>query len=149
MKVLSALLWAVCLVRLCSAGWFDCLGGSKTVTLDLASPDKDKLNMTTKDDKELKSITYEPKSGHISSVVDAGKELWKPEVGQKCLLAKFLSKGSSSLLVLFLETSDKYFEKNDNGEWISIEKKDYEKKLDGLKSGMTTTSSSGSLFALW
>ncbi|EKX72161.1 signal peptide containing protein [Theileria equi strain WA] len=149
MKVL-ALLWAVFLVRFCSAGFLDrlsCFSGSKTddiqveqesqvtttpITLDLTKPDETKLDVHTENESEVSFKEYTPKSAfHISSLTDGDKELWKASGDEKCVFVESYSKGALELL--YLETSEssgtkyKYFEKTD-GKWNEIDEEPFNEK---------------------
>ncbi|EKX72386.1 signal peptide containing protein [Theileria equi strain WA] len=168
MKVL-ALLWTVCLVRFCSAGCCGCFGGGKSksksktrtsdddnepqvttkpstpATLDLANPDTSKLDMHTETESGVSLKTYSPKGGnHVSSVVDADKELWKASGDEKCLLAEYYAKGKVELLFLEVENggklSTRYFEKVD-GAWKEIAEKDFDEKAKTMigESGKDST----------
>ncbi|EKX73864.1 signal peptide containing protein [Theileria equi strain WA] len=157
MKVLTVL-WTLCLVRFCSAIW--CCGKSKTSdddngvyggsaenlrspptpvttipnTLDLAKPNESKVKVYKDSKNGVEHTTYDPKRGSkITSVVDGDRELWKSSGNEECVLAKFLSKGGNSpLLVLFLANGYVYFEKKADG-WTSIKKEDYDKKLNEMR----------------
>ncbi|EKX73513.1 hypothetical protein BEWA_035490 [Theileria equi strain WA] len=139
MKVI-AVLWTVCLVRLCSAGCCGCFGRSNgsSVTLDLSCPDESKVKMTTNNDKGLESKEYSPKSGSkIKSVVDNGATIWDScrISSEQCLFATLSKKGESSLLLIATRNAveKKYFEKCDE-KWKKIDKKDdYEKKLNEMR----------------
>ncbi|AFZ79214.1 signal peptide-containing protein [Theileria equi strain WA] len=114
------------------------------ITLDLSNPDDSKVNVYKEEDEGVKFEDYSPKEGHhISSVVDAGKELWKAEAGQKCFLTKSYTKDDISFLVIVINGSDygldlRYFEKT-GGAWRPIEKDDFLKKLNGMSGHNPTT----------
>ncbi|EKX72621.1 signal peptide containing protein [Theileria equi strain WA] len=160
MRIL-ALLWTVCLVRLCSG----CIKGNETdyndgpyggseenlrssppqsagqdgLVLDLASPDKSKVKIEIDNDKGVTLKTYFPKKGYyiMHQVVDGDKELWTASEGEGLLFAEVSSKGNYSVLILILKNGDrKYFEKNADGEWKKITEENYDKKLQDLKNSL-------------
>ncbi|AFZ81005.1 signal peptide-containing protein [Theileria equi strain WA] len=149
MRVL-AILWTVCLIRLCSAGFWCCCGGGTTddndppqvtstppkpstpITLDLAKPDESHINVEEQNIDGVLLKDYLPKDDlHISSVVDGDKELWKASGDEKCVFVESYSKGALELL--YLETSEssgtkyKYFEKTD-GKWNEIDEEPFNEK---------------------
>ncbi|EKX72700.1 signal peptide containing protein [Theileria equi strain WA] len=171
MRIL-AVLWTVCLVRLCSAGC--CGGGTRDdddesyggstenlrsqprhvapITLNLFNPDESKLEINTRNDEGVLLKTLTPKDGCvISSVMDGDKELWKSTAfkvsetyasrvnahGYYCLSCTIYKHGNKEVLeMVVVENSSrgkKFFERNANSEWISIEKDDFFKKLNEMR----------------
>ncbi|EKX73811.1 signal peptide containing protein [Theileria equi strain WA] len=163
MKVL-AILWTVCLVGLCHCGGDN--GGAKggvkggekqnqpqenaqpagrvDIILDLANPDKDKVNIETKEVSGVEHTTYTSKSVPVTLVVGEETRLWATPEGEKLLLARVSKKNESSLLLISAKThgrvGKKYFEKNGNGEWKKITEENYDKKLEDLKNEPTKKS---------
>ncbi|AFZ80302.1 signal peptide-containing protein [Theileria equi strain WA] len=163
MRVL-AVLWTVCLVRLCSAGC--CGGGTRDdddgpyggstenlrsspsqssrqdgVALDLSNPDESKLEIRESVTHGVSYRGFIPKSGyHTNKVKDGGKELWKAEAGEKYFLAQSYTKGNEAVLYLEISgssgTTHKYFEKVD-GKWDGITQGDFLKKLHEMRNGVT------------
>ncbi|AFZ80643.1 signal peptide-containing protein [Theileria equi strain WA] len=161
MRIL-ALVWAVCLVRFCSARLF-CWFSSKSKTdkkvtpspdhvdgtpiiLDLVTPNETKLDVYTETESGVSFKTVTPKSVfHISSVVDSGATLWEASGYEKCLLVESYAKNTTK--VIYLETSDstgtksKYFEKADEA-WSEIDKEVFVEKIEMMieesgKDGLT------------
>ncbi|AFZ79744.1 signal peptide-containing protein [Theileria equi strain WA] len=74
----------------------------------------------------------------INEVKDGGLSIWKAPDGMKrCVSCEFKSKGNVSLTSMLVCTSFElwflYFEKNGNGEWKSIERKEFDKKIEDMK----------------
>ncbi|EKX72251.1 hypothetical protein BEWA_047150 [Theileria equi strain WA] len=102
------------------------------LVLDLAKPDENIVRGQLDETNGITHTTYTPKSCYITSVVDGQTPIWTASGDERCLLAKVLSKGGYSALVLFLEKSDKYFEKNGE-KWKSIEKTEFDQKLKDME----------------
>ncbi|EKX74012.1 conserved hypothetical protein [Theileria equi strain WA] len=75
----------------------------------------------------------------INEVKEGEASMWKTPEGQshRCVSCVFKSRGNVSLTSMLVCTSFElwflYFEKNGNGEWKSIERKEFDKKLDDMK----------------
>ncbi|EKX72782.1 signal peptide containing protein [Theileria equi strain WA] len=78
-----ALLWTVCLVRLCSAG---CCGGgttddNKPITLDIANPDKSKFVIR---DGKLGTVYIHRSGNGIPEIFYGRSKLWEAKGGEEC-----------------------------------------------------------------
>ncbi|EKX72200.1 hypothetical protein BEWA_046640 [Theileria equi strain WA] len=115
---------------------------STPVTLNLDKPDDSKIDTTKNEENNgVKHTIYSPKKDyHISSVVDAGKELWKKAEGyQKFLSAKLSTKENKTLLLISLESGYVYFEKNGNA-WKEIKQEQFLKDLHEMRGPGSPTS---------
>ncbi|AFZ80759.1 hypothetical protein BEWA_001660 [Theileria equi strain WA] len=106
-------------------------------TLDLSNPDKTKLDVHTETESGMTVKEYSPKDAfHIYSVLDGGKELWKAGAGQKCFLVESYTKNTTKVIYLEIDNCNsnqsKYFGNNANGEWKSIEKVEFDKKIEEM-----------------
>ncbi|EKX73670.1 hypothetical protein BEWA_037060 [Theileria equi strain WA] len=110
---------------------------SATETLDLSHHDDSQIDLKKGNVSGLDYNIYSPKKNvKITSVVDAGKELWTVSEKDKFLFASVSSREDSSLLLIAPKISnDLCFEKTVNG-WTSIKKEEYKSKLEDLKSGV-------------
>ncbi|EKX72234.1 signal peptide containing protein [Theileria equi strain WA] len=103
------------------------------VPLNLANPNESQITVETGSYSGVSLKSYTPKDGHhISSVVNADKELWTAKDKEKCLLAGSYAKGDIELLYLDIDNNGRfdyqYFEKVD-GKWNGITQGDFLKKL--------------------
>ncbi|EKX72246.1 hypothetical protein BEWA_047100 [Theileria equi strain WA] len=109
--------------------------------LNLESPNESRVSVETREDKGLEKKEYYIKRGSITSIVEGEATLWKASGKEKFVFARLFSREEYSLALLCVHTGVKdefkHFEKV-GGEWISIEKEDYDKKLKDLRSGVTT-----------
>ncbi|EKX73508.1 hypothetical protein BEWA_035440 [Theileria equi strain WA] len=106
------------------------------ITLNLVNPDESNIDVHIKNESEVSFKGYTPKNCyHISSVMNADKELWKATEGadEKCLLAESYAKNNVELLSLKASdnsgTKSKYFEKT-GGVWKNIGKELFNEKID-------------------
>ncbi|WP_054249731.1 hypothetical protein [Vibrio cholerae] len=81
---------------------------------------------------------FYPKLGNVPiGVKDGGKRLWNGGNGDYCLSCLVYKKENVELLEMAVVERNlkakKYFERNVGGEWISVEKDNFFKKLNGMK----------------
>ncbi|EKX72468.1 signal peptide containing protein [Theileria equi strain WA] len=117
-------------------------------TLDLSNPDTSKFDVHTETESGASFKTVTPKdtsldTSKITTVVDGEKEVWKGVDKEHALsVLVYYAKGDSSLITIGISKGSgskldfKHFEKV-GGEWVSIDKEDYDQKLKDLKSGVT------------
>ncbi|EKX73344.1 hypothetical protein BEWA_054000 [Theileria equi strain WA] len=102
--------------------------------LEIKAPDTSKVDIVKDSKNGVEHTTYTPKSGSkMTSVVDGQTSIWTSSGNEKCTFAELSSKGDSSLLLISLENAYVYFEKNADGEWVSIEKDGYDRKIEELQ----------------
>ncbi|EKX72201.1 signal peptide containing protein [Theileria equi strain WA] len=106
------------------------------VTLDLATPDKSKLDVHTETESGVPLKTYSPKDGYITSVVENGAPIWTFSENEKCLFVASYAK--DGVTIIRLGTSDessgtksKHFEKV-NGTWSGIDINAFDKKIEEM-----------------
>ncbi|EKX72334.1 hypothetical protein BEWA_048010 [Theileria equi strain WA] len=115
------------------------------ITLDLASPNESEIGILGSDTNEVSTKTYSPKKDvKVTSVVDGGLPIWKASGKETFSSAKLSSRDGYSLLLIYLKDTGNSFGKHFEmvgGEWIPIDKKEYDQKLKDLKSGVISQSS--------
>ncbi|EKX72123.1 hypothetical protein BEWA_045870 [Theileria equi strain WA] len=107
------------------------------ITLDLAKPDRSKVDIQTKNYRGviLKECSLK-KEYYVDFIVDSGVIVWTPVKYEKCIFLESFMKGDSILLTILLKDdngyTDKYFEKVDET-WKNLEHDDFFKKLDKMR----------------
>ncbi|EKX72764.1 hypothetical protein BEWA_013230 [Theileria equi strain WA] len=87
--------------------------GHVDVILDLANPDKDKVEISKREVYGVEHTAYTPKDAVlITLVVDGETKLLATPEGEELLLAIVSTKGDSSLLLISPKTGNKHFEKD-------------------------------------
>ncbi|AFZ79411.1 signal peptide-containing protein [Theileria equi strain WA] len=111
--------------------------------LDLSNPDTSKILVHTETESGVSFQGYYPKdTSKITSVVDAGKELWTGGANDRCLSCLIYKKGSMELLKMVvverLSMGWKCFEKSD-GEWKDLTRDDFLNKLNEMRKSVSSS----------
>ncbi|EKX72469.1 hypothetical protein BEWA_049360 [Theileria equi strain WA] len=95
-------------------------------TLDIADPDKKKVEVYDREIQGVKHRTFFPNRAlELTKVTEAGVDIWTGADGDKCTAATLSTKDTRAVMLLHVKNGDsfefKYFGKND-GKWSEVDR---------------------------